>query len=253
VILSKILEKVDFEFNEVNKNRMRNLIKNISEIKRQRELENNNESSEVKLGRRLEQRSYKKLSEEILEHLIIRYAMDFNKLPLQQKLIEMMINFLGNIQKSPDYYNLKNKRNEIDFKRDNHKKIGSGLNGRVYTFKLDSTQTKKNSKSIAYKYLKDKDSYNFDIHISSAILLALYGFQPKYYNKYFMEIGDYEGKSQQRKFLNLMPDGRNIVGKLVNKEGTYIIEKNIKWYILYNFANIKPVFIPLPYLPSHIH
>jgi len=239
VILEKISEKVDFEFNEENKNIMKNLIENISRTKRQRKKENNDETPEVKLGRRLKQRSYQKLSEEILEHLIIRYIMDHNRLPLKENLIEMMVNFLGNIQKTPDYYNLKNKRNEINFKRDIDKKIGSGLNGRVYTFKLDSTQTKKNSKNIAYKFLKDKDSYNFDIHVSSAILLALYGFQPKYYNKYFMEIGDYEGKSQQRRFLNLMPDGRNVVGRLVNMEGTNIIEKNIKWYILYNFANIK--------------
>lgn len=65
------------------------------------------------MGRRLEQRSYEKLSKEILEHIITRYEIDNKKLPTKENLIDLMINFLGNIQKTPDYYNLKNGKKVI--------------------------------------------------------------------------------------------------------------------------------------------
>ena len=45
------------------------LIKNILSIKRQTEQEGINETSIIKLGRRLEQRSNEKLSKQILEHI----------------------------------------------------------------------------------------------------------------------------------------------------------------------------------------
>jgi site-specific DNA-cytosine methylase len=99
-----MIGKIDFE----SQSRKSELIESILNIKRQEANENINENQEIKLGRRLEQRSYEKLSKEILEHIITRYEIDNKKLPTKENLIDLMINFLGNIQKTPDYYNLKN-------------------------------------------------------------------------------------------------------------------------------------------------
>ena len=92
-------EKIDSELVANDESIIKDLIKSIISIKRQINKENNNETPEVKLGRRLEQRSAIKLSEEILDHLITRYQLDNNKLPNKEELINMMINFLGSIQK----------------------------------------------------------------------------------------------------------------------------------------------------------
>ena len=225
-------KKIDIKLN----GQRESIIKNILNIKRNIENEKNNETSEIKLGRRLEQRSYNKLSEEILEHLITRYEIDNNKLPTKEELIDMMIDFLGNIPKSRDNYNLSNNISVINKNR--KKKLGGGLLGQVYVFNLNPSQTKKNSKSLAYKHQVNEIPYNIDVHATSAVLLAFYGFQPKYYNKYLMENGYYENKNRNRIFEDFSSRGMNIVEKLVDREGSYLIEKNIKWYILHNFTNI---------------
>lgn len=106
-------DKIDFEFSEEEQAEIKNTIKNILEIKRQKEQESKNESAEIKLGRRLEQRSNPELSEQILKHIIMRYKIDNNKLPHQEELIKLMIDFLGNIQKPSEFYNLKNSESEI--------------------------------------------------------------------------------------------------------------------------------------------
>ena len=180
-----MLKNIDNEYIQEKELKIKDLIESVLSIKRQREKENFKEKSEIKLGRRLEQRSYPKLSEEILEHLITRYKIDKNKLPTKDKIIEMMINFLGNIQKTPDNYNLNNNKGEIKIKKEKDNILGKGFHGQVYLFKLDSNQTKKNSKTLAYKEQKKIEPYTIDIHITSAILLALYDFQPKYYNLFF--------------------------------------------------------------------
>ena len=97
----------------IRKKIINELIQSILNIRRQKKKEKENEKPEVKLGRRLEQRSYEKLSKEILEHIITRYEIDNKKLPSRENLIDLMINFLGNIQKTPDYYNLKNGKKKI--------------------------------------------------------------------------------------------------------------------------------------------
>ena len=220
-------DKIDFEFNEEEKAEIRNMIQNILNIKRQKEQESKEETPEIKLGRRLEQRSNPELSEQILEHLITRYKIDNNKLPQQEVLINLMIDFLGNIQKTSDFYNLKNTESEIKKNSKLGETIGIGFHGKVYNFQLNSSQTKKNGKRLALKLVKEGIPYTIDIHITSAILLAFYDFQPKYYNKYFMEIGKYDSKSKERTFQNLQ------------NENTRIDEKNIKFHILYNFTNIS--------------
>ena len=220
-------DKIDFEFNEEEKAEIRNMIENILNIKRQKEQEGKDESPEIKLGRRLEQRSDPELSEQILKHIISRYKIDNNKLPQQEELINLMIDFLGNIQKTSDFYNLKNTESEIKKSYKLGETIGVGFHGKVYNFQLKSSQTKKSNKKLALKLVKEGIPYTIDIHITSAILLALYDFQPKYYNRYFMEIGKYENKSKQRSFQSLQ------------NENTRIDEKNIKFHILYNFTNIS--------------
>ena len=220
-------DKIDFEFNEEEKAEIRNMIQNILNIKRQKEQEGKDESPEIKLGRRLEQRSDPELSEQILKHIISRYKIDNNKLPQQEELINLMIDFLGNIQKTSDFYNLKNTESEIKKSYKLGETIGVGFHGKVYNFQLKSSHTKKNNKKLALKLVKEGIPYTIDIHITSAILLALYDFQPKYYNRYFMEIGKYENKSKQRSFQSLQ------------NENTRIDEKNIKFHILYNFTNIS--------------
>jgi ATP-dependent exoDNAse (exonuclease V) alpha subunit len=57
---------------------IKNLINSILSIKRQKGNEHENESPEIKLGRRLVQRSFKKLSEQILDYLIERYDIKNN-------------------------------------------------------------------------------------------------------------------------------------------------------------------------------
>ena len=223
-------EKIDFELVSNDKSIIKDLIESIINIKRQINRENNSEIPEVKLGRRLEQRSNMKLSEEILDHLITRYQIDNNKLPCKEELINMMIKFLGNIQKTPDNYNLKNNDKEIIFKKTRENRIGTGFHGKVYFYNLKSPQTKKESKTLAYKKQKEGPPYTIDIHITSAILLALYEFQPKYYNLYFMEIGNYPGKSKERAFSRVPETDESLV------------KKNIKWYILHNFTNISDQF-----------
>ena len=221
-------EKIDFE-SQNKKREISELIQSILNIKRQKRKENINETPEIKLGRRLEQRSYEKLSKEILEHLIIRYEIDNDKLPSRENLINLMIKFLGNIQKIPDYYNLKNEKYDIDLNIFDYK-VGEGANGKVYSIKPNELITKKTKKALAYKLQKNGIPYNIDIHMSSAALLALYDFQPKYYNQYFMEIGKYENKSRERTFIRVL---RGII------ESSQITTKNIKWYILFNFTNIR--------------
>jgi len=223
-------EKIDFELVSNDKSIIKDLIESIINIKRQINKENNSEIPEVKLGRRLEQRSNMKLSEEILDHLITRYQIDNNKLPCKEELINMMIKFLGNIQKTPDNYNLKNNDKEIIFKKTRENRIGTGFHGKVYFYNLKSSKTKKESKTLAYKKQKEGPPYTIDIHITSAILLALYEFQPKYYNLYFMEIGNYPGKSKERAFSRVPETDESLV------------KKNIKWYILHNFTNISDQF-----------
>ena len=221
-------EKIDLD--SQNKKREINvLIQSILNIKRQEIKENINETPEIKLGRRLGQRSYEKLSKEILEHLIIRYEIDNDKLPSRENLINLMIKFLGNIQKTPDYYNLKNGQYDIDLNIFDHK-VGEGANGKVYSIKPDELITKKAKKALACKSQIKGIPYNIDIHMSSAALLAFYDFQPKYYNQYFMEIGKYENKSKERTFIRVLS---GII------ESTQITTKNIKWYILFNFTNIR--------------
>ena len=220
-------DKIDFEFSEEEKAEIGNLIQNILNIKRQKEQEGKDESPEIKLGRKLEQRSDPELSEQILMHIITRYKIDNNKLPQQEELINLMIDFLGNIQKTSNFYNLKNTESEIKKSYKLGEKIGVGFHGKVYNFQLNSSQTKKSGKKLALKLVKEGIPYTIDIHITSAILLAFYDFQPKYYNRYFMEIGKYENKSKKRSFQNLQ------------NENTRIDEKNIKFHILYNFTNIS--------------
>ena len=223
-----MIEKIDSTF--LNKKRKINeLIQSILNIKRQEANENKNETLEIKLGRRLEQRSYDKLSKEILEHIITRYEIDNKVLPTREELIKLMINFLGNIQKTPDYYNLKNGK-EDKYLRILNCRVGKGVNGKIYSIKPDELITKKLKKTLAFKLAKIGKPYNIDIHISSAALLAYYDFQPKYYNKFFMEIGKYEKKNKERIFINVKKD--------LNIDKQLII-KNIRWYILYNFTNIK--------------
>ena len=213
---------------------IKNLIKSILKIKRQKEKEkeNENEPPTIKLGRRLAERSFKKLSEQILDYLIERYDIDHRRLPTKEELIDMMIKFLGNIQKAPDFYNLKNEKSEIVFDSSITNKIGKGLYGKVYKVKLDSSQTKKKEKYLAYKDQASGIPYTMDVHFTSAVLLVVYGFQPKYYNQFFMEIGTYENKNKERVFHNV---NQNFV--IYNAEN--IIGANIKWYILFNFVNIS--------------
>ena len=56
-----------------------------------------------------------------------------------------MIDFLGNIQKSPDFYKLSNNKNELLFKTDEI--IGIGSHATIYSFKMKSHRTKKISKN----------------------------------------------------------------------------------------------------------
>ena len=138
-----------------------------------------------------------------------------------------MINFLGNIQKTPDYYNLKNEF--IKTRCLKNCLIGKGVNGKIYTFKPEGLKTKKAKKKLAYKAQKFWKPYNIDKHIVSAILLAYYDFQPKYYNQFFMEVGMYDNKSSQRSFKNK---------ERACLDSEKLFENNIKWYILHNFTNI---------------
>ena len=218
-------EKIDFEL----QGEKSELIQSILNIKRQEINENINETPEIKLGRRLEQRSYKKLSKEILEHIITRYEIDNDKLPSREKLIGLMINFLGNIQKIPDYYNLKNDKKIKDLNT-KVSKVGQGVNAKIYSIRPDKLITKKKKKTLAFKSQKKEKPYNIDIHISSAILLAFYDFQPKYYNQYFMEYGNYENKNKERIFIKIQMDRINNNPVTIN---------NIGWYILFNFTNIR--------------
>jgi len=232
-------KKIDSGFCKEKEKEIKYLISSILEIKRQKGKENQDEVPVIKLGRRLVQRSNKKLSEQILDYLIERYYIDHKRLPAKEELIDMMINFLGNIQKTPNFYKLKNEKSQIVFEKSIKNKIGKGKYGQIYKFKLDSSQTKKNEKYLAYKYQISGIPYNINIHFTSAVLLILYGFQPKYYNQFFMEIGSYENKNKQRVFQNILSEGKEVVEKLVIYNAENIVEKNIKWYILFNFTNIS--------------
>ena len=100
---------------------------------------------------------------------------------------------------------------------------------------MDSNQTKKNSKTLAYKEQKKIEPYTIDIHITSAILLALYDFQPKYYNLFFMENGNYQKKSTQRIFQSKTQKRLNIAEKMAekkNEKNKTLDEKTIKWYFI---------------------
>ena len=134
-------EKIDFEL----QGEKSELIQSILNIKRQEINENINETPEIKLGRRLEQRSYKKLSKEILEQKITRYEIDNDKLPSREKLIDIMINFLGNIQKTPDNYNLKNDK-KIKYLNTKVPRVGQGFKGKIYSIKPNEFTTKKKRK-----------------------------------------------------------------------------------------------------------
>ena len=188
------------------------------------------ESTEIKLARRLHERSYPKLSEKIARYLITRYEIDKNRLPSNIEVIEMMTDFLGNIQKEPKYYKLKD---NIDGSRTDQI-IGEGNKGKICSFNLIRfNQTKKKGKQLAIKIQKYEIPYDIHIHICSSILLALYGFQPKYYNRYFMEIGNYNKKSKKREFHTIKIHS-------INKN---TVQNNIKWFILYNFTNIRDQII----------
>ena len=194
-----MIEKIDHELENNKEEKIKDLINDILSLKRKKEKEGNNVSKEIKLARRLEQRSNEKLSEEILDNIISRYEIDHNKLPTKKILIRLMINYLGNIQKSAENYNFLNiSKDKIKLKN----KIGKGLNGEIYAIKREDIKTKKEFKYFAFKKYKNnkKIPYPLNIHISSAILLALYDFQPKYYNQYFMEINEYKNKNIQRVF-----------------------------------------------------
>ena len=215
---------------KMNKKKIENeLIQSIINIRRQKKKESTKEKPEVKLGRRLEQRSYEKLSKEILEHIIRRYEIDNNKLPTREILIDLMINFLGNIPKTPDYYNLKNGKKSyyLDLFEDI---LGEGANGLIYSIRPDELISKKEEKTLAFKLQENEIPYNIDIHITSAALLAFYGFQPKYYNQYFMENGNYKKKSKERIFINVLKSRRDSIR---------ITKINVKWYVLFNFTNIR--------------
>ena len=213
-----------------NKKIKNELIQSILNIRRQKKKEKANEKPEVKLGRRLEQRSYEKLSKEILEHLITRYEIDNNNnLPSREYLIELMINFLGNIQKTPDYYNLKNGKKSY-YKDYFEEKLGEGANGQIFSIRPDELISKKDTKSLAFKLQEKEIPYNIDIHITSAALLAFYCFQPKYYNQYFMENGNYKKKNKERIFIKVLKSRRDSI------RITKII---VKWYVLFNFTNIR--------------
>ena len=208
--------------------KIKELIKFIINLNRKKSEENQYEPIEIKLARRLDQRSYKKLTEEMTFYLIIRYEIDNNKLPSKEELIRILTNFLGNIQKTPDYYKLTENKNEMVLR--SKELIGEGSQGAIYSYNLRRyKQTKKESKQLALKIQNFNDAYPIDIHITSAILLVLYGFQPKYYSKNFMEIGNYENKSQEREFHSINPS-------CIKKNS---IRNNIKWFILYNFTNIR--------------
>ena len=73
--------------------------------------------------------------------------------------------------------------------------IGIGFHAKVYSFKFNKSQTKKELKKLVYK--KEKEGW-------CPYLLELYDFKPKYYNQYFMEIGKYENKSKQRTLINIL-------------------------------------------------
>ena len=202
------------------------LIQNILSLKSLKSNEAKKESSEIKLARRLHERSYPKLSEKIACYLITRYEIDNNKFPSEIEVIQMMTDFLGNIQKEPKYYKLKD---NIDGSRIDQI-IGTGNRGKICSFNLKRfNQTKKTGKQLAVKIQKYDIPYDIHVHICSSILLALYGFQPKYYNKYFMEIGHYNKKSKIREFHKLNNHS-------ISKNS---IQNNMKWFILYNFTNIR--------------
>ena len=222
-----INEKKENNLENERFNQMKNLIEYILNLERKKINENENESPKVKLARRLEQRSYKKLSKEIIIYLIIRYELEYKKLPSKHELIQIMIDFLGNIQKSPKFYKLKSNIREIYLNIDEI--IGTGSQGTIYSFNLKNrNQTKKSSKKLAVKIQNYGTPYSIDIHITSAILLAFYGFQPKYYNNNFMEIGNYPNKSQKREFHSIN----------CNYYKNTTVKNNIKWFILYNLTNI---------------
>ena len=222
------MEKFKSDSETEKDNQINDLIQSILSLKKIKSNETKKESPEIKLARRLSQRSYPKLSEKIAFYLITRYEIDYNKLPSREDLIQLMIDFLGNIQKNKKYYNLKNNMNEVYSKIS--KIIGHGSQGTIYSFNLTRfRQTKKIGKQLALKEQKYRIPYDIDIHICSSILLVLYGFQPKYYNKYFMEIGNYENKSKKRGFHSI-----NVTDY---KKST--VENNIKWFILFNFTNIR--------------
>ena len=222
-----MIEKIDHKFENNKEEKIKDLITDILSLKRQKEKEGDNESEEIKLARRLEQRSYPKLSEEILKNIILRYEIDNDKLPTKKILIKLMINYLGNIQKSPENYNFPNNSEEVNGMK-LEKRIGNGRRGEIFAVKPETVQTKKIYKCFAFKRQKKNIPYPLDIHIASAILLALYDFQPKYYNQYFMEINEYKNKNIQRAFKN------------VNFEYKYLLYENeISWHILYYFTNIR--------------
>ena len=213
----------------IRKKIINELIQSILNIRRQKKKEKENEKPEVKLGRRLEQRSYEKLSKEILEHIITRYEIDNKKLPTKENLIDLMINFLGNIQKTPDYYNLKNGKKSYYYEYF-EEKLGEGANGQIYSIRPDELISKKDTKTLAFKLQEKEIPYNIDIHITSAALLAFYDFQPKYYNQYFMENGNYKKKSKERTFIKVLKSRRDSIR---------ITKINVKWYVLFNFTNIR--------------
>ena len=220
-----MIEKIDQEFENNKEEKIKDLIKDILSLKRQKEKEGNDESEEIKLARRLEERSNEKLSEEILNNIISRYEIDNNKLPTRKILITLMINYLGNIQKSPENYTfLKICKDNIKLSGKN--RIGRGLNGEIFAIRPKDMKSKKEYKCFAFK--KHKVAYPLNIHISSAILLALYDFQPKYYNGYIMEINEYKNKNIERIFKDP-----------IHEQRTKINENEISWYILYNFTNIR--------------
>ena len=91
------MEENKSDSGNIKENQISSLIQSILSLKTIKLSGIKTESSEIKLSRRLHERSCPKLSEKIARYLITRYEIDNNKFPSKIELIQMMIDFLGNI------------------------------------------------------------------------------------------------------------------------------------------------------------
>jgi len=73
-----MIEKIDHKFENNKEAKYKDLIIDILSLERQKEKEDDYELIKIKLARRLEQRSYYKLSEEILYNIILKCEIDYN-------------------------------------------------------------------------------------------------------------------------------------------------------------------------------